>query len=338
MTCSLDIIVCTYNRPYKVNELVNQFIPLRDCFNNFIVIDSSDDDNLVLKQNEHVIYLKSSHKNQPYQRYLGYLKSNADFILFLDDDMELTDKSIFFDILEKIEIENIVGIACNFKNKYSDTSLSKIPKSYNNFLPNWLGNFIRKLTLNHPPKRGFMNLFGLRGGQPDHLMETKLISGGAFIAKKEFLFKNFNFNLLNIFEKRIGMGEDTLIGYSLAKYGKILYYDNIAFLHNEGTGSNYSMDVCAYSKRVFFSRFFIARELARLDENYSKFKLVMISAIYLFFRLLGLLLGVLTKPSKVRLMLIKGAFLGVVEIFGFNSLSLIQANEFWLKEARKDIL
>ena len=29
---TIDIIVCTYNRPFKVNELVNQFVPLRDFF------------------------------------------------------------------------------------------------------------------------------------------------------------------------------------------------------------------------------------------------------------------------------------------------------------------
>ena len=41
-----------------------------------------------------IIHILTSHKNQALQRYIGYLHSNASFLLFLDDDMEIADKKL----------------------------------------------------------------------------------------------------------------------------------------------------------------------------------------------------------------------------------------------------
>ena len=68
----IDIIICTYNRPQKILELVHSLLPNKSYFNRIIVVDSSDSKNKELAELNELVYIKSNHKNQPYQRLLGY--------------------------------------------------------------------------------------------------------------------------------------------------------------------------------------------------------------------------------------------------------------------------
>ena len=91
---SLDVVICTYNRPQKVVELITQ---LQDCIiapSQIIVVDSSDKTNTDLRNKSGIKYIQSNHKNQPYQRFLGVNQSTSEYILFLDDDMEILDEHV----------------------------------------------------------------------------------------------------------------------------------------------------------------------------------------------------------------------------------------------------
>ena len=334
----IDIIICTYNRPQKIFYLVDFLLNEEiDNLSRIIIVDSSDLVNDNVYTLDGVLYLHSSHKNQPYQRYLGFLHSKADVVVYLDDDMELMNKKIFSD-LEKIFSDiAVVGLAINFFDKNINNSLSKVPVSINRRTNNLINKFFRTISFNSIPQQGQISLFGLRGEQPCHLGETSIISGGAFAAKREQLFKNFNFQLFDLFEQKNGMGEDTLIGYGLSKRGKILFYKSICFLHNDQTGSNYSFNLTSYSKRVILSRLFIGLEKTRLDNKWTLivyFKYY----IYAFFRLFGIFIRICVTPNQSNLQIFLGTAIGIKSALVFKYFKLMSRNDFWNLELSKNIL
>ena len=120
-----DIIICTYNRHNKVFNLVNELLKVQiENLSKIIVVDSSDSINDKFKTLIKVKYIHSSHKNQPYQRYLGFMNANADLILYLDDDMELISMDVFKDLDNIFKVDSVVGLAINFKDKNEINSLS----------------------------------------------------------------------------------------------------------------------------------------------------------------------------------------------------------------------
>jgi len=317
MNLKIDIIICTYNRPIEVNYLVQQLLNLNPLPNRIIVVDSTEEDNLQIKNKIEVTYIKSLQKNQPFQRYLGFQNSFADFILYLDDDMEVINNEVIGDIKLLLVDKNVSGIAINFKDKFENNSLSKIPNSYTKKLPLTISNFLRYITFNKKPEVSKLGLFGERGKQPDNINKTELISGGAFVAKRELLFKNFNFQIFELFDKKIGMGEDSIIGYGLCKLGNILYFPKLSFYHNDQGSSNYSINLKAFGKRVIFSRLYIALEKTRLD-NKSLLLTRLQYIIYGFSRLLGLTMNHMIKPTHDKKNMLIGSFKGYLLSFKFK--------------------
>jgi glycosyltransferase involved in cell wall biosynthesis len=313
----IDIIICTYNRPNESKYLINQLFDLNTLPNRIIVVDSSDVENLYLKNLLSITYIKTSHKNQPYQRYLGFQHSNAEFILYLDDDMEVINKDIISDLNSLLIDCKISGIAINFTDKFKNNSLSKIPNSFTNKLPSFFSSVIRYLTFNSKPGVGLLGLFGERGLQPKEIKKTEIISGGAFLARREFLFKNFNYQLFELFQYKLGMGEDTILGYGLSKLGTVLYFPKLSFYHNDHGNSNYSSNLKLFSNKVLYSRLYIALEKTRLDNNnllITKFKYI----IYGFSRLLGLIINFILKPSFEKNEILRGSFKGYLNSFSFK--------------------
>lgn len=317
MNLKIDIIICTYNRPNEVNYLVQQLLKLDPLPNKIIVVDSTEEDNLLFKNNVEVTYIKSLQKNQPFQRYLGFQNSVADFILYLDDDMEVINKEVIGDLKLLLVDKNVSGIAINFKDKFENNSLSKIPNSFTKKLPLSISNLFRYITFNKKPEVGKLGLFGERGLQPNKINKTELISGGAFVAKRESLFKNFNFQMFELFDKKIGMGEDSIIGYGLCKLGTVIYFPKLSFYHNDQGTSNYSINLKAFGKRVIFSRLFIALEKTRLD-NKSLLLTRLQYIIYGFYRLLGLTLNYIIKPTYDKKNMLSGTFAGYLYSFKFK--------------------
>jgi glycosyltransferase involved in cell wall biosynthesis len=333
----IDIIICTYNRPQKIFYLANYLV--NDNIANLsriIIVDSSDLVNNNLSTLDKVKYLHSSHKNQPYQRYLGFMQSKADVVVYLDDDMELISKRVFKDLENIFYDSSVVGLAINFKDKNINNSLSKVPVSINRKTNILISKFFRSISLNSIPEKGQISLFGLRGEQPNHLMETAIISGGAFAARRSMLFSNFNFQLFELFERKIGMGEDTLIGYGLSKTGKILFYEPVCFLHNDEAGSNYSLDLIAYSKRVIYSRLYIALEKARFDKKMSFF-IYLKYMWYVFFRVLGSFFSLILRPGKSEFKVFRGIVLGFFESFKLNYSFSQKRNSYWLSELESNV-
>jgi glycosyltransferase involved in cell wall biosynthesis len=324
----IDIIICTFKRPQKVLELVSSLLVFKDQFNELIVVDSTDEDNTALKDRTDLKYLKSAHKNQPYQRYLGCINSQADFLLYLDDDMELASNKVFsviHDLLAKMP--DLSGIAINFEDKHTNSTLEDVPKSLINE-NSWLKKTIRKATAYPILSPGEFGLCGNRGRQPKNGGLTKWLSGGAFVAKRNVLFQNFNFQLFDLFEKRMGMGEDAIIGYGLSKRGRLVYCPQLLFYHNDQRDSSYSMDLFAYSRRVTFSRLFLSLEKHRLD-NKNSFYPYLHFHWYTLCRVTGSAFNFLRQRSSARKKVLRGSLSGWINSFTLHPQELKVTKDKW---------
>lgn len=329
---SIDVIICTYNRAEKVNQLVSQLLHLENSFARLIVIDSSDQNNNYLVNTNDVTYIRSNHKNQPYQRYLGHLISNADYLLYLDDDMEIIHSNLL-GILNNIIVftAHPDGIALAFKDRHSTNSLSVVsPKSTLN-AKQWYLNCLHWFTGYPKLGSGKLGYCGNRGPQPKKLAKTEYVSGGSFLARRDAIFKNFNFQLFDLFEEKLGMGEDALLGYGLHKQGNLYFYPVQLFWHNDSGGSHYAKHQLTYAKKVLFSRLYLSLEKSRLDNKYLLFAYLHYHW-YALWRIIGYINNYIRDRSEERKSVLIGSYQGWLRAMKFK---YNNRNEFWILEAKK---
>lgn len=282
---TIDVIICTFNRPQKASNLVAEIMLLCNHFNQLIVVDSSDSDIEELKNKKKIAYIKSSHKNQPYQRYVGMLASDSDLLLYLDDDMELVDLDFFEKIQSIFTDSKIVAQSLYWENKPGALN-SQI--ELNQYISKKKGNgFIKCLTFSPNPVIGGLGHCGIRGKYPDTNGRIEFLSGGSFVVRRKVIFKDFNFQLFNLFEDKLGMGEDSIIGFSLSKHGHIYFERSLFFYHNDEGTSSYINNMRNFQKRVTFSRKFLTLERSRLNGE-SLLKGNLYFHFYTMFRLVAL--------------------------------------------------
>jgi len=334
----IDIIIATYNRPESLQRVIEKLLDSTSKIANIIVVDSSKDENRKIQQFKKVKYVRSSHANQPYQRYLGYLSSDAEILIFLDDDMELID-SLWIDKIEDVfSTDTVVGAALSFNND-NEFLNTKLPKTkFGN--PKHVSVFRRviKAFSGHPYlEPGKFWLCGIRGKQPINGGSTEWLHGGAFAARRNAIYKDFNFYLFDLFEHKLGMGEDVLLGYTLSKQGKIVYMPQELFYHNDQRDSTYTVDLQSFGKRVAYSRLYLSYEYGRLSGFHRS--LILIHYIwYMLWRLMGMGINSVIDPKKSRKEMIKGYYSGVIEALkNRKNLSTYGDGQLWKKEAENDI-
>ena len=333
-----DVIIATYNRPESLMSVIKKLLESTDAIQNIIVIDSSVEENKEIQTLHKVRYIRSSHANQPYQRYVGYLASNAEILVFLDDDMELVDPSWLTKIENIFSNNDVAGVAIAFTND-NEFIKTKIPKTKfgNPKKPGVLRRTLKAITGNPYLAPGDFWLCGIRGVQPFYGKETKWLQGGAFAAKRSFMYKNFNFKLFDLFEEKFGMGEDVILGYTLSKQGKLIYIPQVLFYHNDQKDSTYTIDLQSYGKRVAYSRLYLSYEYARLS-GMSKNSVLIHFIWYMLWRLGGMSVNYILDPSKERKEMIRGYFSGIKKaIRDRKMLSYYNDGEIWKKEAIHDI-
>lgn len=333
---SCSVVITTYNRPQKVLELVQQLQLVQPSVQEIIVVDSSNESNQVLTDRIGVKYVRSTHKNQPYQRYLGFLEASETYVLFLDDDMEVIEPSFISKIETLIASEQAIGLALNFKDKHQDTTLSAVPKSALFKRSKWLKYFKNWFTGYADLPEGTLGYCGNRGKQPSKLAPTQYVSGGAFVVKRTELFQNFNFQLFDLFEERMGMGEDALIGYGIHKRGKLVFVPDIYFLHNDQKDSSYSMNVHDYARRVLFSRLFLSLEKTRLDAGSLTFARLHYHW-YAFWRLAGLFINLVLKRSTNSKFVLSGSWKGWKLACKFRFKFGGETEKYWRQELENNL-
>lgn len=331
---TIDIIITTYNRANRIELLVNQ-LQLLEGFSHIVIVDSSDLVNTNLENNNSIIYHHTKHKNQPYQRFLGYSLAKSEILIFFDDDMEVIDDNFINKTIEIYKDLRIVGIAYKFIDKSSNSSLSMVPQSklFRKF--KIIKQFKNWFTGMPNLAQGKFGLCGNRGIQPIGGGNTEWLSGGAFSARKSTLFVNFNFQLFDIFEEKLGMGEDAIIGYGLSKIGKLYYHDELFFYHNDQKDSSYSVNLKAYAKRVAFSRYFLSKEKIRLDKRNT---LVFFHySWYILWRFLGYFANLVLSPNKKRFDLLAGFVEGYKKVILYEFKPITITKSFWVSEIENEI-
>ena len=334
----IDVVIATYNRFEKALSLARSLQRLNEKFvSRLLLIDSTDSAVPMNNFNDNVVRVVTKHRNQPYQRYLGYCVSKADYIIFLDDDMEITEvEGLFEKTSEIFKQDSIVAIAYNFSEKHDDTTLSKVPVTA---FKNRLTFFkkIKDLITGYPrPNTGKYGLCGTRGPKPMEEVSTEHIGGGAFAVRRDVMYRNFNFQLFDIYENGLGKGEDGILGYSLAKQGKIYFNRDHFFTHNDQNDSTYSTDIYKFARRVAFSRLYLSLEKTRLD-NGNLFLARVHYHYYMFWRIIGFSMNYCLNPSKNRKDLLYGSLNGwwLATYFKFDR--ALTRTAFWKDEAIKDI-
>ena len=332
---NLDIVVATYNRKDKIVEMILMLKKEGDLFDKLIVVDSSDDVNPKLIDDDKITYLRSSHKNQPYQRFLGYNSSSSKWILFLDDDMEPIggwSKKVI-ELIKVHSDKGLIGLA--FEDKHANSFLKKSPKSVlrkcNHFfitklVKRWSGYPVLK------PGEYFKN--GVKGHLPNESGWTEHCSGGAFIAQRKYLYRNFNMQLFEFYDRRMGKGEDGILSYTISKTKPLYYCAEQLFWHNDQGNSVYTKDHFRFNKIVAFSRAYLNLEYHRLN-NLKWARLNYFN--YGVWRLLGLLINYTLKPSRIRLKSLIGYFYGWKLGMTIKFDADLSRNSVWHKRALNDI-
>lgn len=336
MQNKFDVIITTYNRENSLKILVGNILKQTVLPENIIIVDSSPIENIEIECVEKVLYIKSSHGNQPYQRYLGLRASQEEILIFMDDDMRILDKDAFKIIISKYS-ENIIGVQPNFTNA-NEFLQESVPKSKINIGSERLFKFIKTCTGYYTPPAGKLSYCGIRGKKPKDSAYVEYFNGGIFSIKKEFIFtEKFNFYLFTMFENKLGMGEDTILGFEASRYGKIMYIDNSMFLHDDQKDSTYSVDISSYGKRVAYSRLYLSFEYSRL-QNKSKFIPFIHYNWYMLWRVLGLTINyvVLSKDKKRKDMLVAYIYGWKKALNSTFTLCKQSTNTYWLNECSND--
>ena len=339
---SLDIIVTTYNRSDKIADLVSMLEQGAPLFENLIVVDSTSEANQELMDNDRVVYLRSSHKNQPYQRFLGYNASSSNWLLYLDDDMEPFDgwgKQLALLVADKGKQYKMFALC--FKDKHDQSYLKTTEKSVFSTCNNKLNpiiNMIRWLMGYPILPDGKYGANGVKGKLPKKGGEVQYVGGGAFMGHRDVLYKNFNMQLFNLYDKRMGKGEDGILGYTTSKQTKLYYYPEPLFVHNDQGNSIYTRNDYQFNRLVAFSRAYLSLEYFRLNSNpLALARCLFIN--YSFWRLVGMGLNLVLKPSKMKWDGFRGYLNGTLKgvALKFHK-DVNKLKAYWDEEVAKDLM
>lgn len=333
---TISVVIPTYKRYNSLNYLLSQLTNALFAFKEIIVVDSTDkNEREEIIRVGNLILIYSSHKNGVYQRYLGYNLASSDLVLFLDNDMEIIYPQFPIEIINLFTHEKIVGAALNFVNKHKDTTLAKVPTSILNQQSSFI-KFIKGLSGYPSLPPGKAGYCGVRGKQPENGGTTEWLSGGAFVVKKGILFQNYNFQIFDLFEEKKGMGEDFLWGLNLSKQGVFLYYPKLLFYHNDHKDSTYSSEYYSYGIKSHFSRLYLSLEKARIEN-----KPLILGYLYYYWyslwRILGLIVNLILKPSSIQKLITKGTIKGfILSITNYKYMFI--RDDKWRQEFEKDII
>jgi glycosyltransferase involved in cell wall biosynthesis len=309
-----DIVITTYNRPAFIESLVKQINQCSLLPQKIIIVDSSETENKKIRKLEKVVYVRTSHKNQPYQRFLGLNISKEEIVIFFDDDVQILDIDLFKYLTESFNDKSIVGATLKFSDAEKNaTSLSMgiIEKQSNKSL---LHSLFWTLTGAPPIKNNHIWLAGLKGSYDYSLGYTEAIGGpGTLAFRRKIAFHLFNVLLFSMYEKKLGKGEDKYISMEALKYGKIALIDKVCLFHPPHS-SSYFKNVYSFAHRDIYSRLWLSKRIAGV-KNYSSFVVHLHYYWYAMWRIIIAGIHTLYSPKKANFDRFKGRCKGVWDTF-----------------------
>lgn len=328
---TLGVVITTFNRPQECLVLVKSLL-LEASLVEVIVVDSGEK-KYGGTQDKRERIIRTKHKNQPYQRYVGYAAAKSDVLLYLDDDMQLLNNKWLELILNEFRVRQIIALNLPFQNK--NAFLDAVEKSF----INKQGAVIRKwkgILTGYPDANPNAYLYcGIRGPRVSE-NPIEYLSGGCLAVKRNELYKNFNFSLFDMYENKLGKGEDGILGYTLSKNGIIWALKELLFLHNDLEDSSYSQNHESFSRKVMFSRKYLSCEYYRLS-NKATWRGVLRYLHYGMFRIIGAWLMQLLKPTTNNKNILKGYLKGFKLALKYTFVHSDSIQHYWNEEMLKDI-
>ncbi|MDD3580663.1 MAG: glycosyltransferase [Desulfobacca sp.] len=234
------LCICTYKRPLLLLKLLQDVAAQTHSPEAVIIVDgdpaSQGVANLLATMDLSVAwrlwYLPSNHANLSYQRYLGYKAArnlNAEVLLYLDDDLRISQP----DALEKVlfplswDKEEIFGVTATFQmvgySQQTGTATLWDRQQYNNggipLLVRLFGN-ARKI----PP--GGLSPAGQRRlplDQGQDYAPVDWLRGGVMAYSMRALSEDcFSEDLFAMYQLRCGKGEDTFLSRKVRSKGQLL--------------------------------------------------------------------------------------------------------------------
>jgi glycosyltransferase involved in cell wall biosynthesis len=326
-----SVAITTYNRPDHLDKLVKQVLLCNTAPTTILIIDSSDNANEAISKLNTVKYIRSSHKNQPYQRYLAYLSCQTDVIIFLDDDLEITDFSVFDVMLSRLARHGIRGVSVGFQHHH-DISAIVDSQVDNQSLSFRVINFLSGVPVLRPGK---IYKAGLAGPRPKEESGVDYFNGAIMGFYKTELSNLYNPVLFSLFERRLGMGEDKIISMEVGLTKKMWFVPDYFFVHPP-VASNYFQDIQSFQRKVMYSRLFISLQYGRLKHINAG----LIYFHYYYFAIWRLTIASiksLIKPGKQRTATAKGILQGVLLTFTIPfDADKIAPQIDWQRDAQND--
>lgn len=298
MNTTIDIVITTYNRPERIVEFCEQIQRCNFKPQKLIVIDSSDENNEILSNTPGITYKKASHKSQPYQRYVGYLCSSADVVVFFDDDLEILNYNLFDIVVEHFSANPKLvglGLGINYKNSIAGVSESDTKNK----------TLIKRLK--PKLKIGKMSRFGQTAGLPLHNVNTEFLPGPNMCFRREIINDLFDRKMFALFEKKMGMGEDKVISFRAASLGQLLYLGEEFYLYHPPIESTYFNNKVTFGAKVIYSRIWIAHQYNKIKHSPFHHFYVFIYILATFIRI-NSLIGLKSFILFVRWVLVHGYF------------------------------
>ena len=307
-----DIVIATRDRLESLLILINQIYQSSVLPTNIVIVDSSENNNNHLFIDSPLIkYFHFDRQNKLRQQYFGYKQCTSPILVFIDDDMRITNFDCFNFILKNYENdEDLSGVQPNFiyKNSFFEQKLPKSKFRENQFLKKFSSLF-KIIFLRKILAQGKVSYSGLKANKPISDGYIEWFYGPIFSAKRNQIFKKLNFKALEVFDTDFAYGEDFLIGMTLSTHGNIRYLSESYFLHEDSNRSFFTEDIKAYAKRVAYSRLFLGFEYSRLNSK-NFFSAYLHYNVSFFGLILDLILNQFLSYSKSRSDLFSGYLLG----------------------------
>lgn len=334
-----DIVIATYKRPRMLQSLVSKINQCEITFlDRIIIIDSSDQDNIDIQKLDRVLYLKSSHKNQPYQRYLGYKASNADIVIFFDDDVQILNTNLFNFILESFNDKMIVGATVRFTDDGENAvnrAMGVTTKISNKSI---ITKFLWTLTGAPKIKNNHIWLAGLKGDYDYSLGFTEAIGGpGTLSFRRSIIDSLFDDTLFSLYERKLGKGEDKYISMGALEFGKIALINTVCLLHPSHE-SSYFNDVTSFARREIYARLWLSKRYASV-KKIPAFWVYLHYYWYALWRIVISGIHATIQPKKFNFNRFKGRCLGVWDTFFIPMKSKILCPDInWENDLKKDLI
>jgi glycosyltransferase involved in cell wall biosynthesis len=330
---NFDVIIATYNRPQRVIALVKQVNKCNLTPASIIVVDSSDQDNEEVQLLPNVVYVHSSHKNQPYQRLLGAKLSRSTYVVYLDDDLTITDSQIFNYILKQYQNESVVGVTVgiDYHNSISNKIDGPIVKTNNKLV-----QLFWKFTGVPFPATGKIGRFGVPGKLPTETGKVQYFYGPVMSFQSKLIDQLISYDLIAANELKVSMGEDKIISMKANNYG-ILIIDPSICLYHPALESTYFDDIYSFYSKSTFSRLYLNKIYTGV---FNKFVFPLNLDYYWFsgWRLILAFFAMLAKYSEPRREKLKGIASGILRTFKKSQVTKLLVKDYnWPQELQHDV-